>query len=78
MVLTLMFQQIERSATQVNSLAYILTKVQQLPKTQTHQLINSQTHKPKTSSTQMLINLKAQQFKSSTTPEDTNSQTYQL
>ena len=26
----------------------------------------------------MLINLKAQQFKSSTTPEDTNSQTHQL
>ena len=27
-VLTLMFQKIERSATQVNSLAYILTKIQ--------------------------------------------------
>jgi len=26
----------------------------------------------------MFINLKAQQFKSSTTPEDTNSQTHQL
>ena len=47
-VLTLMFQKIERSATQVYSLAYKRTKVQQLPKTQTHQLINSQTHQLKT------------------------------
>ena len=54
LVLTLIFQKIERSAIQVNSLAYILTKVQQLPKTQTHQLINSQTHQLKTSSSQML------------------------
>ena len=39
-----MFQQIERSAAQVNSLAYKLTKAQQLPKTSIHKLTNLQTH----------------------------------
>ena len=40
-----MFQQIERSAAQGNSLAYKLTKAQQLENPQTHKPTNSQTHK---------------------------------
>ncbi len=39
-----MFQQIERSAAQVNSLAYKNTKAQHFPKALTHKLANSQTH----------------------------------
>ena len=35
----------ERSARQVNSPAYELTKVEQLTKASTHELTNSQTHK---------------------------------
>jgi len=40
-----MFQQIERSAAQVNSLAYKLTKAQQLANPQTQKPTKSQTHK---------------------------------
>ena len=40
-----MFQQIERNAAQVNSLAYKITKTQQLAKTSPHKPTNSQTHK---------------------------------
>lgn len=39
-----MFQQIERSAAQVNSLAYKNTKAQHFPKALTHKLANSQAH----------------------------------
>jgi len=46
-----MFQQIERNAAQVNSLAYKITKTQQLPKASTHKLINSPTHQFTNSST---------------------------
>ena len=46
-----MFQQIERSTGQVNSLAYKNTKAQLLPKAITHKLINSQAHQLIISST---------------------------
>ncbi len=39
-----MFQQIERSVAQVNSLAYKNTKAQHRQKALTHKLTNSQTH----------------------------------
>ncbi len=50
----LIFLQTERSARQVNPLAYKLTKTQQLPKTLTYKLINSSTYKLINSPTQKL------------------------
>ena len=46
-----MFQQIERSAAQANSLAYKNTKAQHLQKALTHKRINSQAHQLTSSST---------------------------
>ena len=68
----LIFLSIERSAGQVSSLAYKLTKNQQLLKTSTHKYAhpNSQTPQPKSSSTQRTINFKTYQL--------TNSPTLQL
>ena len=50
------FLQTERSARQVNSLAYKLTKTQKLPKTLTYNIINSQTHQLTNASTNKLTN----------------------
>ena len=58
-----MFQQIERSAAQVNSLAYKLTTAH------THQFINSLTQKLTNSLTQKLTNSKTQKFTNSKTPK---------
>jgi len=44
-----------RSVGQINSLAYKLTKKQQIPNESTHQLIGSPTYKPQKSSTYNLI-----------------------
>ena len=65
-----MFQQIERSAAQVNSLAYKNTKAQHFPKALTHKLANSQTRKLINSQTHKLIN--------SSTHQLANSLTHQL
>jgi len=62
-----MFQQIERSAAQVNSLAYKLTKAQQLANPQTQKPTKSQTHKLTNKLinplTHQLINSKTQKLK---------------
>ena len=59
----LIFLQTERSARQVNPLAYKLTKTQQLPKTLTYKLINSSTYKLINSSTYKLTNSPTQKLK---------------
>ena len=51
-----MFQQIERSAAQVNSLAYKNTKAQHFPKALTHKLASSSTRKLTNSSTHQPTN----------------------
>ena len=65
--LLLIFLSIERSAAQVSSLAYKLTKAQQLPKASTRKFSpqNSQTPQLKSSSTQRTINFKTYQLTNS-------------
>ena len=76
----LIFLSIERSAAQVSSLAYKLTKAQQLPKTSTHKYTppNSKTHQLKSSSTQRTINFRTFQLKNFPTQKISNSKAHQL
>ena len=67
-----------RSARQVNSLAYKLTKAKQIPKTSTYKLTNPQTHEHKKSQTQKLINSRNHNLINSKTHQFINSRTYQL
>ena len=79
----LIFLSIERSAAQVSSLAYKLTKAQQLPKTSTHKftpptqkIINSKAYQLINFPTQKIFNSKAHQLKS--TPKLINSPTQNI
>jgi len=77
-VLTFNISQTERSARQVNPLAYKLTKTQQLPKTLTNKVINSPTHQLINLQTQKLTNLQTYQLINSKTHQPKNSSTYKL